>query len=42
MKEQPVTNHKRDRIRLAALVIAGLGLLILGVVSLVLPGKTAS
>jgi cytochrome c biogenesis protein CcmG, thiol:disulfide interchange protein DsbE len=36
MKDQSVTNRKRDRMKLAALVIAGLGLLILGVVSLVL------
>jgi cytochrome c biogenesis protein CcmG, thiol:disulfide interchange protein DsbE len=35
MNDQPVINRKRDRMKLAALVIAGLGLLILGVVSLV-------
>jgi thiol-disulfide isomerase/thioredoxin len=35
MIEQPVTVRKRDRTRLATLVIAGLGLLALGVASLV-------
>jgi peroxiredoxin len=35
MIEQPTTGRKRDRIKLAALVIAGLGLLALGVAALV-------
>jgi len=35
MIEQPVRDPKRDRVRLAVLVIAGLGLLVLGVSSLV-------
>jgi thiol-disulfide isomerase/thioredoxin len=35
MIEQSVTDPKRDRVRLAVLVIAGLGLLVLGVSSLV-------
>jgi cytochrome c biogenesis protein CcmG, thiol:disulfide interchange protein DsbE len=35
MNEQPATNRREDRMKLVALVITGLGLLILGVVSLV-------
>jgi peroxiredoxin len=35
MNEPPAINRKRDRIRLTALIVAGLGLLILGVVALV-------
>ena len=35
MVEQPTTAHKRDKVKLTALVIAGLGLLALGVVALV-------
>ncbi len=43
MNDQPVTNHKSDRMKLIALVITGLGLLILGVVSLVfLAGSQAA
>jgi peroxiredoxin len=35
MNDQPVTNQKRDRMKLIALVITGLGLLVLGVVALI-------
>jgi thiol-disulfide isomerase/thioredoxin len=35
MIEQPTTAHKRDKIKLAALVITGLGLLALGAVALI-------
>jgi cytochrome c biogenesis protein CcmG, thiol:disulfide interchange protein DsbE len=35
MNAQPATNRRQDRMKLVALVITGLGLLILGVVSLV-------
>jgi thiol-disulfide isomerase/thioredoxin len=35
MIEPPIADHNRSRIKLASLVIAGLGLLVLGVVSLV-------
>jgi peroxiredoxin len=35
MNNQPVTNQKRDRMKLIALVITGLGLLVLGVVALI-------